>query len=74
MSQKEEQGDREAKELSDGLLYYSQRLQLFFNRDAEGLRISFRCIDPKYPTRRFYVILKVNEENKWEGREMRIVQ
>ena len=34
--------------------------------DAEGIRITFRCIDPSHPKRRFYVVLKVNENEKWE--------
>ena len=34
--------------------------------DAEGIRITFRCIDPAHPKRRFYVVLKVNENEKWE--------
>ena len=63
----EEQDDKESKELSEGLLYYSQRLQLYFNRDEDGMRISFRCIDPKHPRRRFYVVLKVNEKERWES-------
>jgi len=50
------------------LLYYSQRLQLYFNRDEDGMRISFRCIDSKHPKRRFYVVLKVNESERWESR------
>ncbi|KAK8807971.1 hypothetical protein WA538_003093 [Blastocystis sp. DL] len=62
----EEQDDKESKELSEGLLYYSQRLQLYFNRDEDGMRISFRCIDSKHPKRRFYVVLKVNESERWE--------
>ena len=64
----EEQDDKESKELSEGLLYYSQRLQLYFNRDEDGMRISFRCIDSKHPKRRFYVVLKVNENERWESR------
>ena len=63
----EEQDDKESKELSEGLLFYSQRLQLYFNRDEDGIRISFRCIDSKHPKRRFYVVLKVNESERWES-------
>ena len=34
--------------------------------DTEGIRITFRCIDKHHPKRRFYVVLKVNDEEKWE--------
>ena len=36
--------------------------------DLEGIRITFRCIDRNHPKRRFYVVLKINEEEKWECR------
>lgn len=42
---------------------------MYFNRDDDGMRISFRCIDSKHPKRRFYVVLKINQEEKWEGGE-----
>ena len=63
---KERQNDGDNKELTNGLLYYTQRLQMYLNKDAEGIRITFRCIDPAHPKRRFYVVLKVNENEKWE--------
>ena len=34
--------------------------------DVEGIRITFRCIDRNHPKRRFYVVLKINDEEKWE--------
>ena len=68
--------DKESKELTNGLLFYSQRLQMWFYKgcrlasllriDNEGIRITFRCIDKNHPKRRFYVVLNVNDDQRWE--------
>ncbi|KAK8832577.1 hypothetical protein WA577_004837 [Blastocystis sp. JDR] len=63
---KAKEEDEESKELTNGLLFYSQRLQMWFHKDNEGIRITFRCIDKNHPKRRFYVVLNVNDEQKWE--------
>ncbi|CBK25536.2 uncharacterized protein [Blastocystis hominis] len=75
LSKERVEGD-DSKELTNGLLFYSQRLQMFLNKgsssflhlaiDLEGIRITFRCIDRNHPKRRFYVVLKINDEEKWE--------
>ena len=79
LSKERGEGD-DSKELTNGLLFYSQRLQMFLNKgpisaahlfvDLEGIRITFRCIDRNHPKRRFYVVLKINEEEKWECRSV----
>lgn len=38
--------------------------------DLEGIRITFRCIDRNHPKRRFYVVLKINDEEKWERKSV----
>lgn len=72
----EKESENDNKILTNGLLFYSHRLQMFLNKgfscciclclDAEGIRITFRCIDKHHPKRRYYVVLKVNDEEKWE--------
>ena len=65
----------ESDKLTNGLLFYSQRLQMYLNKgissfnykiDTDGIRITFRCIHKDHPKRRYFVVLKVNDDEKWE--------
>ena len=63
--------------LSNGLKYYVQRLQIAFARgifvflhcsswiEADGFRISFQNINRNHPLKKYYVVVKCDEFNRW---------